>query len=58
VTEKRRRGRPATGRDPVRSVRIDDGRWSKVGEAAEEDGTTKSEVVKRAIDEHLDRRGK
>jgi hypothetical protein len=29
-----------------------------VGEAAEEDGTTKSEVVKRAIDEHLDRRGK
>jgi len=55
-TPKRRPGRPATGRDPVRSIRIDDERWGRVAEAAEEDGTSSTEIVKRAIDEHLDRR--
>src|SRR5262249_20596611 len=54
--EKRKPGRPATGRDPVRSIRIDDERWGKVTKAAEEDNTTNTEIVKRGIDEYLDKR--
>jgi predicted transcriptional regulator len=50
--------RPRTGETPVRHIRIDDERWGKVKKAAEEDNTTSTEIVKRAIDEHLDRRGK
>ena len=48
--------RPRTGETPRRFIRIDDERWSKVRKAAAEDGTTSTEIVKRAIDEHLDRR--
>jgi hypothetical protein len=58
MSEKRKPGRPATGRDPVRSIRIDDDRWGKVTKAAEDDDTTNTEIVKRAIDEHLDKRQK
>ena len=54
--EKRRPGRPATGRDPVRGVRIDDVTWQRVEKAAEEDNTTSSAVVRRAVTEHLDKR--
>jgi predicted transcriptional regulator len=48
--------RPATGETPRRFIRIDDERWGKVQEAAQEDSTTSTEIVKRAIDEHLARR--
>ena len=48
--------RPKTGETPIRHVRIDDDRWAKVELAANEDGTTKSDVVKRAIDEHISKR--
>jgi predicted transcriptional regulator len=56
MAEKRRPGRPATGQDRTRGVRIDDKTWGRVEQAAEEDGTTSSAVVRRAVTEHLDRR--
>lgn len=51
-------GRPRKGDEalPQRGVRIDDATWKRVGKAAEEDGTTRSEVVRKAVVEHLDRR--
>lgn len=48
--------RPRTGETPIRHVRIDDERWGKVEQAAKEDGTTNTEIVRRAIDEHITKR--
>lgn len=42
---KRRPGRPATGVDPVRGVRIPDKRWQKFDETTKAAGTDKSKAV-------------
>jgi hypothetical protein len=42
---KRRPGRPATGVDPVRGVRIPDKRWEKFDEATQAAGTDRSKAV-------------
>lgn len=39
-----------------RSVRIDDKTWDRLDRAAKEDGTDKSAVVRKAVNEHLDSR--
>jgi len=40
-----------------RNVRIDDKTWKRVEKAAAEDKTTSSAVVRKAVVEHLDKRG-
>ena len=57
MTEKKR-GRPATGQTPNRSVRIPDGRWKAVKDLAAEEGKTASDVVNEAVEGHLRRKGK
>jgi predicted DNA-binding protein len=52
VTEKKR-GRPATGQTPVRTVRMPDGRWNAVLDIAKRDGKTASDVVNEAVEEHI-----
>jgi len=49
-------GRPRTGEMPQRGIRMDDETWDRVGRAAEEEHTTRSAVIRRAVVEHLDRR--
>jgi len=41
---------------PQRGIRMDDETWDRVGRAAEEEHTTRSAVIRRAVVEHLDRR--
>lgn len=52
-TQKPTRGtgvpRPATGETPVRKVRLDDATWDEVGEIAEQQGRTRTDVVKDAL---------
>jgi hypothetical protein len=38
---------PRTGETPKRQVRIDDATWRRVEQAAEQDGTTSSAVIRR-----------
>ena len=44
---------PNQPKTPARAVRIDDARWERVKREAERRGETASDVVRRAIDEHL-----
>lgn len=48
--------RPKTGVTPIRHIRIEDDLWSKVKDAAAEDGTSYTEIVKQALDEHFAKR--
>lgn len=50
--------RPATGKTPVRNVRIGDEIWEQVERAAHEDGTTASAIVKEALLEYAAKRAK
>lgn len=43
--EKRKPGRPATGVDPVRGVRVPDKRWRKFDEDTKTAGTDRSKAV-------------
>lgn len=43
--EKRKMGRPATGRDPTHSVRMSGKRWDKLAEDAERAGSDRSKVI-------------
>lgn len=45
MTDKRKIGRPATGRDPVRSVRMPEERWEALGKKAKDAGTDRAKVV-------------
>jgi hypothetical protein len=45
VSDKRKIGRPATGRDPVRSVRMPDERWDALDSAAKKTGSDRAKVV-------------
>lgn len=50
--------RPATGKTPVRNVRIGDEIWEQVERAADEDGTTVTAIVKAALLEYVAKRAK
>ncbi len=50
--------RPATGKTPVRNIRIGDEIWEQVERAAHEDGTTASAIVKEALLEYVAKRAK
>ena len=45
MTEKRRPGRPATGRTPAHSIRMPDERWEAVDEKAKDAGSDRSKVI-------------
>jgi len=51
-------GRPRIGDEPqeTRSVSMDRETWERVDRAAQEDGTTRSAVIRQAITEHMDER--
>lgn len=46
--------RPATGKTPKRSVRIDDARWAAAKAKAEREGKTVSDVLKECIDKYVE----
>jgi Arc/MetJ-type ribon-helix-helix transcriptional regulator len=51
VTPKKRgRGRPATGRDPVMTVRLPDELTARIDEHAERRGESRSEVMRRFLE--------
>lgn len=50
--------RPRTGETPVRHIRLGDEIWEPVVRAAEEDGTTATEIVKIALAEHMAKRAR
>lgn len=45
MADKRKPGRPATGADPVRGVRISDKKWDKFKKATEDADTDRSKAV-------------
>jgi len=47
MTDKRKIGRPATGRTPSKTVRMSDERWDALGEKAKDAGSNRSEVVNK-----------
>lgn len=49
---KRRPGRPATGKTPVRSIRIGDV-WDQAKVIAEQRGETITSVIERALTEYV-----
>lgn len=49
TTERRGRGRPATGQMPKRYFRMDDEAWRQIAEAAEANGETMSEYIRRVL---------
>lgn len=55
VTEKRRPGRPATGKTPVRSMRLGD-IYDKAKAKAEANGETITAVVKRLLTSYVNGR--
>lgn len=48
--------RPATGKTPVRNIRIGDEIWEQVQRLADMDGTTMTDVVKAALTEYIAKR--
>ncbi|WP_155884556.1 CopG family transcriptional regulator [Actinomadura flavalba] len=56
MTEKRKRGRPATGQVPNRSVRVPDEVWDEAKRLAEVENKTVSDVVNEALRRHVVRR--
>ena len=56
VHQKRKRGRPATGRDPLVSVRLPREALDAVEAIAAGEGAARSEVLRRAVVEWLARR--
>lgn len=53
VHRKRKRGRPATGRDPLVSLRLPRDVLEKVEAIASGEGLSRSEVLRRAVTEWL-----
>ncbi|MGO8751352.1 MAG: DUF1778 domain-containing protein [Thermoguttaceae bacterium] len=49
TTEPRGRGRPATGQTPKRYFRVDDEAWARIVRAAELNGETASEYMRRVL---------
>jgi hypothetical protein len=55
VMPKKKRGRPATGRDPVLSLRMSKETRLKAQALADEDGLTLSKAIVRAIEDAFER---
>jgi predicted DNA-binding protein len=53
IPKRRGPGRPATGRDPVRTVRLPDELLAMVDQWASEKGTTRSEAIRMLIERGL-----
>ena len=53
MTEKPKRGRPATGQTPLRSVRVPDERWQAAKEKAEREGRSISDVLNDCLDAYV-----
>ena len=47
--EARKRGRPSTGLTPKRYFRMDDDSWSEIVKAAESQGESASEYIRRVM---------
>ena len=47
--EKRGRGRPATGKTPMRYFRMDDESWAQIVKAAQERKESTSEYIRRIL---------
>lgn len=45
---KKLRGRPATGKEPMRSLRVSDAEWELIGKAADATGIGRSEFIRDA----------
>lgn len=56
-TEKRKRGRPATGSDPVVSVRLPAELVAAIDAEAAESGTSRQAVIRAVIEREIKRRG-
>ena len=56
VTPKKR-GRPATGKDPVRTVRLPDDVWDALNAMAEAAEQTRSEAIRNVLAKHLKAKG-
>lgn len=50
--------RPATGKTPVRHIRLGDEIWEPIERAAREDGTTATAIVKAALAEYMAKRAR
>ena len=58
ITDKpKKRGRPATGRDPMLGFRAGDAFRRAVDEAAAREGVGRSELIRRAVVAYLRERG-
>jgi len=55
IEEKRKRGRPATGHDPMFSLRLPPALIKRIDKHAESRGKSRSEVMRRFIEEGLAR---
>lgn len=49
----KKKGRPATGETPNRTVRVSDGLWNAAKDKAEEEGTTVSDVVNTCLTKYV-----
>lgn len=54
----KKRGRPATGRDPLVALRLPEPLIAKVDDAAKADGTSRSEVIRDAVERDMKRRAR
>ncbi|WP_431920438.1 hypothetical protein [Nonomuraea jabiensis] len=50
MTEKRKRGRPATGQTPSHGVRVPKALWDKAEKKANREGRNVSDVVRDCLD--------
>lgn len=55
MTEPKPRGRPATGRTPIRNVRIPDDVWKPALDLAKARGETLTSVIETALKRYLAR---
>lgn len=53
VDQKRQRGRPATGRDPVVSVRVPEQTLSELDDWAEKRGVGRAEAIRTLLEDGL-----
>ena len=53
----KKRGRPATGKDPVRTVRLRDDVWDALNAMAEAAEQTRSEAIRNVLAKHLKAKG-
>ena len=54
MTEKRKRGRPATGKTPSHGVRVPDEVWRKAERKAAKEDRSVSDVIRDCLDSYVD----